>query len=356
MARGGIILGALGGASDAILRGMDADRDQANAEARMRLANQLDIEKAQALEALKNAPIQRLQSRASALANTEVPQEAAPVTSLSGVYASDAGPSQGGFQGGFKSIQAAIAQMPEGDDKQAAIAQLKNQLGQAQSMNAAAVEGKTRKRTADEALEAAISEAKTSDLPAYMAGKAIMGEKTITIPEGSTVIDRTGKVLFSSADTKAEREREREDRKDARAAAQEDARDARQQKYLDARERLAELRSGKGDGVSREERLRYTSLFNESGRRMSDIQKSINTLRRDPMYSMAKPGSPQKQELDDLQAQLKTYQEERSLYGRLLSGSQTGDTATQPTTEPVTQPATSEPAKPRPPLSSFQKK
>ncbi len=348
----GLILGALGGASEAILRGMDADRDQANAMERMRYANSLELEKAQALEALKNAPLNRLQGRAQALAGQEVPQEAAPVTSLSGVYASEAGPSQGGFQGGFKSIQAAINQLPEGEDKQAAIAQLKTQLGQAQSANAAAVEGLTRKRTPEEALEAAISESKTSDLPAYLAGKAVMGDKTITIPEGSTVIDRTGKVIFSSADTKAEKEREREDRKDARMAAQEDARDARQQKYLDARERLAELRANKGDGVSREERLRYTSLFNESGRRMSDIQKALNTLRKDPMYSMAKPGSPQKQEIDDLQAQLKTYQEERSLYGRLLSGSQTGDT----TTQPAVAKSTPAPAQTRPPLSSFQKK
>lgn len=352
MANGGIILGALGGASDAILRGMDADRDQANAMERMRYANSLDLQKAQALEALKNAPLNRLQSRAQTLAGQEVPQEAAPVTSLSGVYASDAGPSMGGFQGGFKSIQAAINNMPEGDDKQAAIAQLKNQLGQAKSMNAAAVEGMTRKRTPEEALEAAVNESKVSDLPAYLTGKAVMGDKTITIPEGSTVIDRTGKVIFSSADTKAEKEREREDRKDARMAAQEDARDARQQKYLDARERLAEIRGGKSDGVSREERLRYTSLFNESGRRMSDIQKSINTLRRDPMYSMAKAGSPQKQELDDLQSQLKTYQEERSLYGRLLSGSQTGDT----NPPPAVAESTPAPAQVRPPLSSFQKK
>jgi len=348
----GIILGALGGASDALLKGMDADRDQANAEARMRLANSLDLEKAQALEALKNAPLNRLQSRAQALAGQEVPQEAAPVTSLSGTYASDAGPSNGGFQGGFKSIQSAIAGMPEGDDKQAAIAQLKQQMGQAMSASSAEASGKTRKRTSDEALEAALGEAKSSDLAAYAAGRGLVSEKTMTIPEGATVIDKNGKVIFSSADAKSEREREREDRRDTREAAREDARDARQQKYLDARERLAEVRSGKGDGVSREERLRYTSLFNESGRRMSDIQKSINTLRRDPMYSMAKPGSAQAGELADLQNQLKTYQEERSLYGRLLSGSQSGDAST---TAPMAE-SSPAPTQARPPLSSFQKK
>ncbi len=46
----GIILGALGGAADALLKGMDADRDQANAMERMRYANSLDLEKAQALK------------------------------------------------------------------------------------------------------------------------------------------------------------------------------------------------------------------------------------------------------------------------------------------------------------------
>ncbi len=324
MSRGGIILGALGGASDAILRGMDADRDQANAEARMRLASSLEMEKAQAIEAIKAAPLNRLQTRAQALANEDVPQEAQPVTSLSGVYASEAGPSNGGFSGDIRGIKSSIDALPQGEDKQSAIEQLKRQIMQGQAVNNAATQGMTRKRTADEAFDLALNEAKAGDLQAYMAGKSLSTDKTITIPDGATVIDRSGKVIYSGAENKAEREREREDRKDARESAKEEARDLRQQRYLDAREKWAELRSGDGS-VSREERLRYTSLFKEAGARMTEVQKTINTLLKDSKYSMAKPGSARAQEIMDLQSQLKTYQEERSMYGRLLSGSQAGE-------------------------------
>ncbi len=351
MSRGGIILGALGGASDAILRGMDADRDQANAEARMRLASSLELEKAQAIEAIKTAPLTRLQSRAQALANQEVPQEAPATTALSGVYATDAGPSNAGFVGDIRSIKSAIDALPEGNDKQAAIEQLRQQISQQQAIDAGSVQGKTRKRTSDEAFEAALDEAKTSDLPAYMMGKALVNEKTITIPDGATVIDRSGKVLFSGSETKAQREREREDRRDARLAIQEEARDVRQQRYLEARDRLADARAN--NTLSREERLRYTSLFNDTGQRLKDAQKSLSTLRKSALYSIAEPGSREYQELQELQSQIKAYQEERSLYGRLLSsGASDGSVPGGQNDAAMTQPA---PAQPRPPLSAFQK-
>lgn len=352
MSRGGIILGALSGASDAILKGMDADRDQANAESRMRLASSLEQEKLQAIEAIKAAPLNRLQSRAQALAGQDVPQEAQKVSSLSGTYASDEGPSMGGFVGDVKNVQSSIAALPEGKDKQAAIDQLKRQVSQGQSANNAAVEGMTRKRTSGEAFDLALDEAKAGDLQAYIAGRSLKDDKTpITIPYGATVIDRSGKVIFNGSANKDQSENAREDRRDARESAKEDARDARQQRYLDARERMAELQKGRGDNVSREERLRYTSLFNETGRRMSDIQKTINTLRANPMYAMAKDGSPQARELEGLQAELKTYQEERSTYGRLLSGSQ----ADQPTGQAAAQPSAKTPSPQTDPMGLFKK-
>jgi hypothetical protein len=90
---------------------------------------------------------------------------------------------------------------------------------------------------------------------------------------------------------------------------------------------LAELRgqragAGGADKVSREERLRYTALFEDEGRRLSEAQRSLNTLRRDPLWStMAnRPGTPQAQEMADLQSQIARHTEGRSLYQSLLAG------------------------------------
>lgn len=356
------LLGGLGGAADQVLQGMNVDRDLESKERLMRLSSQLETEKAQTLaifsEAQKAAPLNRLQSRAQALAGQGVQKEAAPVTELSGTYASDEGPSQGGFTGSPGIIQKAIGQLPTGSDRDAAMAQFQQQMSQAGAKNAAEVRGQTRPRTSEEAFDAALSEAKSTDLQAYAAGRGLATEKTVKVGEGETVIDpKTGKVIYSSGDTKSEREREREDRRDARAAASEDARDARQEKALAARERLAEIRGGNSDSkISKEERLRYTSLFNDAGRQMRNVQESIARLRRDPLYSMAKPGSPQRQELDDLRNTMGEYEKERKLYGSLLANGAVlpaDDSSPSPATSVA--PASSSAPTVRPPLSSFKR-
>lgn len=359
------LLGGLGGAADQVLQGMNVDRDLESKEHLMRLSSELETEKARTLaifaEAQKAAPLNRLQSRAQALAGQGVQKEAAPVTELSGTYASDAGPSQGGFTGSPGIIQKAIGQLPAGSDRDAAMAQFQQQMSQAGAKNAAEVRGQTRPRTSEEAFDAALSEAKSTDLQAYAAGRGLATEKTVKVGEGETVIDpKTGKVIYSSGDTKSEREREREDRRDARAAASEDARDARQEKALAARERLAEIRESnkRGDDskITKEERLRYTSLFSDAGRQMRSVQETISRLRRDPLYSMAKPGSPQREELDELRRSLAEHEKDRRTYGSLLANGailpaqdDSAGTTTSTSPAPSSAPAT------RPPLSSFKR-
>lgn len=76
---------------------------------------------------------------------------------------------------------------------------------------------------------------------------------------------------------------------------------------------------------SREERLRYTSLFSEAGKRMSEAQTTLSKLQGDPAFMVFanKPGSPQAQQLQSLNDAIKSYAEERSLYQGLLAQSQT---------------------------------
>lgn len=352
----GIILSALGGASDVLLNDIKRREDNEEYDRRAARANAMDVEKSRTLallsQQLKEAPLIRLQDRAKALANETVPLESTPVTGLTGTYASDAGPSNSGFQGDIKSIQAAIDKLPDGPDKQAALAQLREQVDDAQAAKDQGIVGRVRNRTSEEAFEAAMAEAKSSDLAAYQAGKPLAAEKTVKVGEGETVIDqKTGKVIFDSAGKREAREAARQEAADRRQEVAEEGRDRRQAAMLAAQEKLAGIRAGTRDGgTSKEERLRYTSLFNEVGRRMSDVQKTINTLRRDPLYSMAKPGSAQAQELAELQSQLREYKTEREMYSQLLSGSQTDGGAASPSG-----PAPA-PTQDRPPLSSFQRK
>lgn len=79
-----------------------------------------------------------------------------------------------------------------------------------------------------------------------------------------------------------------------------------------------------GDNLSREERLRYTSLFQDAGRRMGEAQRALSTLQKDPLYSLAKPGTAQHAELQGLRDSIQGYANERSTYQGLLAGSQSG--------------------------------
>jgi len=201
----------------------------------------------------KRAPMKRLQGLMEAEAGTEVPVEADPVSMLSGAGApsySD-GEQSKGLRGDPKALIAQVnkqlANMPDGPEKEevraTVTAQLQKQYGAEKQINEAAVAGQTRKRTADEVFDAALSKAKTTDLEAYSAGKPLASERTVTVPDGATVIDRNGKVIFSSAGIKDEREREREDRRDARSRAENEARDRRAEAAEEGRDRRALTRA-----------------------------------------------------------------------------------------------------------------
>lgn len=78
------------------------------------------------------------------------------------------------------------------------------------------------------------------------------------------------------------------------------------------------------DGLTREERLRYTSLFSEAGRRLSEVNKTLTTLQRSTLF-MAKarqPGSEEARQLAELQESARGYESERQMYQGLLAGSQ----------------------------------
>ena len=75
--------------------------------------------------------------------------------------------------------------------------------------------------------------------------------------------------------------------------------------------------------LTREERMRFTTLFTESGRRMSDAQKALNTLVTQSGRRANTPGTPEHEQATQLRDSIKSYGEERSTYQALLSESQT---------------------------------
>lgn len=100
---------------------------------------------------------------------------------------------------------------------------------------------------------------------------------------------------------------------------------------LEAKQAVIEAKKAAGAAgqPTREERLRYTSLFTEAGRRIGEAQKALMTLQRDPLFMMnvKKPGSEESKQLQDLREAIKSHTEERSLYQGLLAGSQGGQGA-----------------------------
>lgn len=89
-------------------------------------------------------------------------------------------------------------------------------------------------------------------------------------------------------------------------------------------ERTGSGGASSSDGLTREERLRYTSLFSEAGRRLSEVNKTMTTLQRSTLF-MAKarqPGSEEAKQLAELQESARGYEQERQMYQGLLAGSQ----------------------------------
>lgn len=102
---------------------------------------------------------------------------------------------------------------------------------------------------------------------------------------------------------------------------------------------LAKFKGGP-NGVSHEERLKYTSLFSEAGRRMGEAQRALSSLQKDPLFmrNAEKEGSPESTQLQELTSSIKAYSEERGQYQKLLANSQSGTTATGTQEKPAAAP------------------
>jgi hypothetical protein len=101
-------------------------------------------------------------------------------------------------------------------------------------------------------------------------------------------------------------------------------------KQLELAGQVAEAKALKaassGGTIGREERLRFTSLFSDAGRRMGEAQRALSSLQKDPLFMMnaRKPGTPEAGQLSELQDSIKNYGEERTLYQGLLAGGAAG--------------------------------
>ena len=120
----------------------------------------------------KNAPLNRLGAKAQSLIGEAIPVEPEPVTNLTG-----AGMNNGvAFKGDPKALLAQAESWPDNStEKAGVIAQLKKQISADEAINAKAVEGQTRTRTPNEALDSAVEWARANDLPAVAAYEAQIG-------------------------------------------------------------------------------------------------------------------------------------------------------------------------------------
>lgn len=228
-----IILGALGGAGEQLANvgqamfkdSLDADREKrttALARETHAINSGVDLQRQQTLEAyketLKNAPLDRLGQRAKALAGEEVPVESAPVAQLSGnipLADGEMGPKGRGFTGAVADARRDVMALPDGPDKTAAMKQLDAQVASDQKTADSIIVGARRKRTGDEAVQAALDEArKNGDLPAVAAyerelGKPARDERRIDLTE------KKGDQAARAAELKDTRDRELAAQRDA---------------------------------------------------------------------------------------------------------------------------------------------
>lgn len=90
----------------------------------------------------------------------------------------------------------------------------------------------------------------------------------------------------------------------------------------EAMEARAKAASG-GGSVSREERLRYTTLFTDAGRRLSETRKTLSTLQKSPLFAVnsKNEGTAEYLQKQEMESAIKNYEEERSMWQSMLSGS-----------------------------------
>lgn len=268
----GILLSAMAAAGDAGVNSMDQNIKQQNLLDAENLRQQnsmvtdqrrseLETQKAKVLadyaEGIKNAPLNRFTAIAQQKMGEAVPVTAAPVTTLSGndpnqSYAGEAADGKGLDPSHTPNMIERIKALPDDNpDKAGMLAQLQRQSGSDNQTAQDSVAGQTRKMTATEATEAALAAVKANDLQAYIAAKAALGDKYLTVPDNASLIDTTtGKVAFSNTGGR-DLALEREDRKDARSAADIDSREKIAQSHIDAVLKSKEVNQADVDGTAK---------------------------------------------------------------------------------------------------------
>ena len=233
---GGIILGALGGAGEALVSAGAKEQASQSAQDLESLRASLEDQKEQRINAYKDQGATQAQGFLKTASSTQVPQEAAPVTSLSGAdpthtYVPDAGDKTGtvapGFTGDPVAMRKTLNALPESSDKTAALAQLDRQISADTATNQGIVAGKMRDRSSTESVDAAYDEAmKAGDVKAATAIKALQSDKFTKVGANEMVLDRHGRVVIANtagAELAADRDASAERRANTRADATEGA-------------------------------------------------------------------------------------------------------------------------------------
>ena len=249
---GGIILGALGGAGEAMVSAGAKEQASQSAQELENLRASLEDQKEQRINAYKDQGATQAQGFLKTASSTQVPQEAAPVTSLSGAdpthtYVPDAGDKTGtvapGFTGDPVAMRRTLNALPESADKTAALAQLDRQISADTATNQGIVAGKMRDRSSSEVTDSAYDQAmRTGDVKAATAIKALQSDKFTKVGANEMVLDRNGRVVIANtagAELAAAHDESSERRANIRADASERAANAR----ADATENAAQIRA-----------------------------------------------------------------------------------------------------------------
>jgi hypothetical protein len=122
---------------------------------------------------MADAPLNRIGEKAKEFAGQDVQLEAPPVTELSGNPTEDL--KTGGMRGNYEAMVAKAKDLPP-EDQKPYLDQIKKQYEADTATAKAGILGQTRKRTADEALDMAVEDAKINDLPGYTAYENTIGK------------------------------------------------------------------------------------------------------------------------------------------------------------------------------------
>ena len=146
------------------------------------------------------APVNRANDAIKSAMSADVAVAPEEVKTLSGnesEFRKGNGLLAGAYQGDPNAIVKDISRIKSDDDKRMAADALEQQLQDAKAANEAAVAGKTRKPTREEAMAAA-EQSLDGDLQAQGILKAARGDKYTKVGANETILDRNGRVVFQN--------------------------------------------------------------------------------------------------------------------------------------------------------------